>query len=83
MMISVTRGKSSGVVLDTVDLKHYEGLVEQTAVHVLVECQLVTASFVELFQKIVVGCQVDSSQSVLITDFRYAPCTELIEAVET
>ena len=42
-----------------------------------------TASFVELFQKIVVGCQVDSSQSVLITDFWDAPCTELIEAVET
>ena len=41
-----------------------------------------TAALVKLLQQVVVRCQVNASQSVLVTDFGYAPCTELIECVE-
>ena len=47
--------KKQWIILDTVDFKDNEGLIKQAAVHILIQRHIVTASFIEVFQKIVVG----------------------------
>ena len=44
-----------GRTLDTVDFKDDEGLIKQTAVHILIQRHIVAASFIEVLQQIVVG----------------------------
>ena len=70
------------VILDRVNLKDDEGLSKQLCVEVLIECKLMTTALVEVLQQIVVGCQVDSCQVVLLYNLRNTDCTVLVECVE-
>ena len=47
--------KEQWIILDTVDFENDEGLIKQTAVHILIQRHIVAASFIEVFQQIVVG----------------------------
>ena len=47
--------KKQWIILDTVDFEDDEGLIKQTAVHILIQCHIVAASFIEVLQQIVVG----------------------------
>ena len=47
--------KEQWIILDTVDFEDDKGLVKQTAVHILIQRHIMAASFIEIFQQIVVG----------------------------
>src|SRR5574344_2311236 len=74
--------KQERVILYGVNLKDNEGLVKQLRVQVLIEGQFMAASLVEVFQQIVVGCQVDAGKVVLLDDGRDADSAVLVESVE-
>ena len=47
--------KEQWIILDTVDFEDDEGLIKQTAVHILIQRHIMAASFIEVLQQIVVG----------------------------
>ena len=79
MMMSVNDGEELLVLLDGIHLEDDEGLVEQGAIHVLVENLVVLAATVEVLEHIGEVVAVDGGDVVLDADLVETLTGELIE----
>ena len=70
------------VVLDAVDLEDDERLVEQRAVHVLVQRLVMVAATIEVLHHVTVGRNVNARNTVLVADVGNALHGKLVERVE-
>ena len=74
--------KKQRVIFYAVDFEDHERLVEQRAVHVLVQRFFVVAAQIEVLHHIAVCREVDARDTVLLTDIRDALHGIFIERVE-